>query len=114
MTIEQAIAAVVSAVIIPFLVQAIKTHAMSGNTARIVSITVSIVAGVVTGFVGGLPASPGEAVTVVFAVIGGVQTAYAAFKSVGITSTWLDALLNIGRVDKEDDTNEVQTPASQG
>ena len=99
MTVIQAVAAVISAVLIPFLVQAIKTKAMSGNTARIVSIIVSVVAGIISGFIGGIPESPGDAVTVVLAVIGGVQTFYAAFRAVGITDKWLDSLLNIGRVD---------------
>ena len=35
------------------------------------------------------------------AAVGGVQVAYAAFKSVGITDKWLDALLALGDI-KED------------
>ena len=37
----------------------------------------------------------------IFACVGGVQVAYAAFKSVGITDKWLDALLALGDI-KED------------
>ena len=98
MTIVQAVAAIVSVLVVPFLVQAIKTHAMSGNVARFVSILVSIAAGVIIGFVGGIPANPGAWLTAVFAIVGGVQTAYAAFRAVGITDRWLDALLNLGNV----------------
>ncbi|MEE8666826.1 MAG: hypothetical protein SOI13_01680 [Bifidobacterium mongoliense] len=101
MTIMQTIAAIVSAILVPFLVQAIKTHAMGATTARFVSILVSLLAGVVTGFVGGLPADPGAWLTTIFAVVGGVQTAYAAFRAVGVTSRWLDALLNLGSVTPE-------------
>ncbi|MEK0215847.1 hypothetical protein [Bifidobacterium mongoliense] len=101
MTIMQTITAIVSALIVPFLVQAIKTHAMSGNIARFVSILVSLLAGVATGFVGGLPAEPGAWMTCIFAVVGGVQTAYAAFRAVGVTSRWLDALLNLGSITPE-------------
>ena len=45
--------------------------------------------------VGGVPAEPGAWVTCAFAVVGGVQAAYTLFKSVGITSKWLDALLGV-------------------
>ena len=39
--------------------------------------------------------------TSIFACVGGVQVAYAAFKAVGITSKWLDSLLALGDVKKE-------------
>ena len=41
--------------------------------------------------------------TCIFALIGGVQTAYTLFKGVGITSKWLDALLALGNVGGEDE-----------
>lgn len=44
---------------------------------------------------------PSAWVTSIFACVGGVQVAYAAFKSVGITDKWLDALLALGDI-KED------------
>ena len=46
----------------------------------------------------GAPADPGAWVTSIFACVGGVQVAYAAFKSVGITDKWLDALLALGEI----------------
>lgn len=98
MTIIQAIASIVSILIVPFLVQAIKSEAMSGNTARWVSIGVSVLAGVLTGLAGGIPSDPGAWVTCVFSVVGGIQVAYSAFKAVGVTSRWLDALLALGSV----------------
>lgn len=98
MTTIQAIATIISVLVIPWLVQCIKTQAMTGTTARWVSIGVSLVAGVATGFVGGIPATPGDWVTCILAVVGGIQIAYSAFKAVGVTNNWLDALLNVGNV----------------
>ena len=95
MTTMQVVAAIVAVVIIPFLVNAIKTKAMSGNAARWVAIIASIVGGVIVGFVGGIPATPEAWLTTVFAIVGGVQVTYSAFKSVGITNAWLEALLTV-------------------
>lgn len=95
MTIMQALAAVVLSIAVPWAVQLIKTEAMTGKAARILALGCSLLAGVVTGFVGGVPADPGAWVTCAFAVVGGVQAAYTLFKSVGITSKWLDALLGV-------------------
>lgn len=91
----QAIAAIVLSFAVPFAVQLIKTEAMTGKAARILALGCSLLAGVVTGFVGGVPVGPGAWVTCAFAVVGGVQAAYTLFKSVGITSKWLDALLGV-------------------
>ena len=99
-SIATALASLVSVIVVPFLVQAIRTHAMSGNVSRFVAIAVSILAGVVTGFVGGVPSTAQAWLTVVFAVVGGIQVAYSAFRAVGVTSAWLDALLDIGSVAK--------------
>lgn len=95
MTIMQAGAAIVLSLVVPFAVQLIKTEAMTGTAARVLALGCSLLAGVVTGFVGGMPADPGAWVTCAFAVVGGVQAAYTLFKSVGITSKWLDALLGV-------------------
>lgn len=96
MTMVQAIAALIAALVIPFVVQLIKTDAMRGNVARWVSLVVSLVAGIVAGMAGGMPDSPEMLVTCVFATVGGIQTAYAAFKAVGVTSKVFDALLAVG------------------
>lgn len=50
---------------------------------------------------GGVPSDPSAWVTAVFSAVGSVRVAYAAFKSVGITDKWLDALLALGDVEKE-------------
>lgn len=95
MTIMQALAAVVLSIAVPWAVQLIKTAAMTGKAARVLALACSLLAGIVTGFVGGVPADPGAWVTCAFAVVGGVQAAYTLFKSVGFTSKWLDALLGV-------------------
>ena len=95
MTIMQALAAVVLSIAVPWAVQLIKTEAMTGKAARVLALACSLLAGIVTGFVGGVPADPGAWVTCAFAVVGGVQAAYTLFKSVGFTSKWLDALLGV-------------------
>lgn len=95
MTITQALAAVVLSIAVPWAVQLIKTEAMTGKAARCLALACSLLAGVVTGFVGGVPADPGAWVTCAFAVVGGVQAAYTLFKSAGITSKCLDALLGV-------------------
>ena len=98
MTIMQAGAAIVLSLIVPFAVQLIKTQAMEGKAARLLALACSLLAGIVTGLVGGTPSDPGAWVTCAFAVVGGVQAAYTLFKGVGITSKWLDALLAVGNV----------------
>lgn len=95
MTVIEAIVLVVTVLVIPYAVQLIKREAISGNKARWLAIGISLAAGVLAGFVGGIPATAGAWVTCMFAAIGGVQVAYAAFKSVGITSKWLDALAEV-------------------
>lgn len=95
MTIMQAGAAIVLSLVVPFAVQLIKTEAMTGKAARVLALACSLLAGIVTGLVGGVPADPGAWVTCAFAVVGGVQAAYTLFKSMGITSKWLDALLGV-------------------
>ena len=95
MTIMQALAAVVLSIAVPWAVQLIKTEAMTGKAARVLALACSLLAGIVTGFVGGVPADPGAWVTCAFAVVGGVQAADTLFKSVGFTSKWLDALLGV-------------------
>ena len=99
MTVIEVVAAIVAVVIIPFLVNAIKTNAMTGNVARWVAMIVSVIGGIIVGLIGGVPTTPEAWLTTVFAIVGGVQFAYSAFKSVGITNAWLEALLNVNTGD---------------
>lgn len=101
MTEMQAISTIVLSVLVPFAVQLVKTEDVGSNAARWVAFAVSVLAGIVTGFVGGIPADPGAWVAAVFATVGGVQAAYTLFKAIGVTSKWLDALLGIGVVKVE-------------
>lgn len=101
MTNIQAGLTVCTVLVVPYIVQAIKTKAMSGSAARWTAIGVSALCGVLTAMAGGLPSDPSAWVTSIFAAVGGVQVAYAAFKSVGVTDKWLDALLALGDI-KED------------
>jgi hypothetical protein len=94
----QAASTVLLVLVVPFAIQAIKTKAMSANASRVVALVLSLTAGAIGGFINGIPETPALWVTVIFAIVGGIQTAYAAFKAVGITNKWLDALLEIGNV----------------
>lgn len=99
MTIMEAIALVVTALLVPYVVALIRNEAITGNRARWLAVGVSALAGVVAAFVGGIPTSPAEVVACVFAAVGGTQVAYTAFRSVGVTSKWLTALMEVGSND---------------
>lgn len=92
---------VCTVLVVPYIVQAIKSKAMTGNMARWIAIAVSALCGVLTAMAGGMPSEPAAWVTSIFACVGGVQVAYAAFKTVGVTDKWLDALLALGDIKKD-------------
>ena len=54
----QAALTVVTVLVVPYLVQAIKTQAMSGNAARWVAIAVSALCGALTAMANGIPTDP--------------------------------------------------------
>lgn len=95
MTGIEAIGIVVTAILVPFAVQLIKTQAITGAKAQWLAIGVSIVAGIATGLAAGIPATPAAWVTCILAAIGAVQVAYSTFKKVGVTNKILDALLAV-------------------
>lgn len=101
MTDIQAGLTVLTVLVVPYIVQAIKTKAMTGNVARWTAIAVSALFGALTAMANGIPTDPGAWVTAIFACVGGVQVAYAAFKAVGVTDKWLDALLAMGAPKKD-------------
>lgn len=88
-------------IVIPFVINLAKKATWSANTKRWVAICFSVVGGVTTGFIAGMPSTPELFVGWVLTVVGGVQVVYAAFKSIGITSNWLDALEGIGNKPSE-------------
>ncbi len=93
MTAMEAITLVVTALVVPYVVALVRNKAITGNKARWLAVGVSALAGVVAAFVGGIPMTPSAWITCIMAAIGAMQTAYTLFKSVGITSKWLDALM---------------------
>ena len=101
MTAIELVSTVLIALVIPYAVQLIKTEAISGNAARAIAIALSVVAGAVAGFITGVPEDAAGWATCIFAMIGGVQTAYTLFRGVGITSKWLDALLAVGSAEAD-------------
>ena len=80
--------------ILPFVVNLVKQESWDSSVKMWIAIVFSILAGLATGLIAGIP-TPETLVSWIFSVVGGVQVAYAAFKSVGVTSTWLDALAKI-------------------
>lgn len=89
------VASVVISVAIPYVVNLCKKIEWSASAKRWIAIAFSLVGGAAVGVLSGAP-TPETFVTWMFAVVGGVQVAYSAFKSVGVTSAWLDALEGIG------------------
>lgn len=89
------ICTVILVVVLPYIVNLMKNDYWSANTKRWVAIAVSVIVGVATGLISGLPTNE-TLLMWVLAVIGGTQTAYAMFKAIGVTSGWLDALEGIG------------------
>lgn len=90
-----AIATIIICVILPYVVNLCKKATWSTNVKRWVAIAVSLIVGAATAFLSGAP-TPETLLTWALAVVGGVQIAYSAFKAIGITSGWLDALEGIG------------------
>ena len=89
------IATLIICVVMPYIVNLCKKTQWGKNVKRWLAIGVSLLVGVATGIISGIP-TPETFVTWVLAVIGGTQIAYSAFKSIGVTSTWLEALEGIG------------------
>lgn len=89
------IATLIICVVLPYVVNLCKKTQWSKNVKRWLAIVLSLIVGVATGVISGIP-TPETLVTWVLAVIGGTQVAYSAFKSIGVTSGWLDALEGVG------------------
>ena len=71
MTDIQAGLTVLTVLVVPYIVQAIKTKAMTGNVARWTAIAVSALCGALTAMAGGMPTDPTAWVTSIFAAVGG-------------------------------------------
>lgn len=94
-----AIAGLVSAFVLPFAIALIKRNQWSENIKRWVAIIVTVLVGIAAGVLFGVPTSETLAVFVA-AVYGAMNVAYALFKSIGITVSWLDALSDLGSATK--------------
>lgn len=103
----EAVALIVTSLAVPFAVQLVKTGAVRGEKARWLAVGTSLAAGVICATATGAHQSPALFAQACFAAVGGTQAAYAAYKSVGVTSKWLDALAEV-RLDKKTDEKEVQ------
>lgn len=94
------VATVITCVVLPYVVNLCKKAEWSANTKRWLAIGMSVLVGICAGLISGTP-TPETFVSWVLAIVGGTQIAYAAFKSVGVTSGWLDALEGIGSKDTD-------------
>lgn len=90
-----AIAGLISAFVLPFVIALIKRNQWSENVKRWVAVIVTVLVGIAAGVLFGIPTPETLAVFVV-AVYGAMNAAYALFKSIGITVNWLDALSDLG------------------
>lgn len=95
------IATLILCVAVPYVVNLCKKAEWDANTKRWLAIAFSLIAGVATALMAGVP-TPETLVTWVLAVVGGIQLAYTAFKTIGVTSGWLDALEGIGSKTESD------------
>lgn len=89
------IATIITVIVIPWVVQLIKTETVSPRAASWLAVIISVIAGGIIGLASGIPESAQQWLVLIFTVIGGVQVAYMAFKAVGVTNKWLDALLEV-------------------
>jgi SNF family Na+-dependent transporter len=90
-----AVAGLISAVILPFIIALIQKYEWSTHTKRLIAIITTIVVGMAAAVATGMP-TPETLVTFILAVIGAMNLAYALFKKLGITVKWLDALTELG------------------
>ena len=102
----EAMALVATSLVVHFAVQLVKTGAVRGAAARWLAIATSLAAGAICATAAGIPESPALWAQACFAAVGGTQAAYAAYKSVGVTSQWLDALAAIGAKPEESENEE--------
>lgn len=96
-----AIAGLVSAFVLPFVIALIKRNQWSENVKRWIAVIVTVLVGIAAGVLFGVP-TPETLAVFVAAVYGAMNVAYALFKSIGITVNWLDALSDLGSIEKKE------------
>lgn len=92
MTGMEAAGVAVSAVVVPYVVALVKGEAIKGKAALVVAVATSLLAGVVVGFVAGIPSTPEAWLNCLLATVCATQAVYALFEQVGVTNKWLAAL----------------------
>lgn len=85
----------VVSIIIPWVVQLIKTKTIAGRASLILAVVLSVIGAIVTALVAGVPIDPASWASFIVLVVVSVQGFYGLFKSAGVTSKWLDALLAV-------------------
>lgn len=85
----------VCGIVIPWVVQLIKSKTIIGSKALVLSIALSIIGAIVTGLASGIPIDPASWSAFVILVVVSVQGFYSMFKAAGVTSRWMDALLAV-------------------
>lgn len=106
----QPVAAVFFSLFLPYVVQLVKRSSWSKLTNWVIAIVVSLLAGVFTACVNGVP-TPETLLTWITAVVGGVQVAYNLFKSIGVTSESLDKWFYFTSENETPTETPTETPA---
>ena len=83
-------------VLLPFVVALIARMEWSSNAKSWLATGLALVVGVAAVLTTDIAITPENLALVVAVVRGGVQIVYDLFRNVGITSKWLDALLQLG------------------
>ncbi len=89
-------------IVIPWVVQLVKTKAVVGKAALVLAVALSVLGAVATALAAGMPIDPASWSAFIVLVVISVQGFYGLFKSAGVTSKWLDALLEV-QIGKEVD-----------
>ena len=90
-----AIGALLVTVVIPYVVNLCANQDWPSEVKRWLALGLSLAVGVVAAVAAGIP-TPETLVSWALAAVGATQLAYGLFKNVGITDSWLDALLHVG------------------
>lgn len=97
-------AALVIAVVLPFVIALLQGETWSANVKNWIAIAICALTGAAYMVTSGIAITPENITAVVMVFVGGTQIAYRAFKGIGITSKFLDALTSVKVViDKADD-----------
>lgn len=94
-----AIGGLLVSVVIPYVVNLCASQDWPSELKRWIALGMSLAVGILAAVAGGMP-TPETLVSWTLAAVGATQLAYGLFKNVGVTNSWLDALLDIGKKDE--------------